>query len=144
VQFVILGLSACLAAGAWWVAGRRLANADLVPLAGACGLAGALLFYHRSYDHVMLAPAVIAVLARVAAVPTPTSAALAALVPATVWLPNRFIDVVPYARVGQAVIWTAAAVVLAVWACRIGPDRPAAAATRPTSSVSPRERRALP
>ena len=127
----LASLAACGAVGAvaLWILRRRLSSVDLLPLAGACGLLGELLFYHRSYDHVMLAPAVFAVLARVAALPTPTSVALAVLVPGSVWMPSRFIEGLPHARLAMAAIWGVAAVVLVAWAFRVSPRRPADAVT---------------
>jgi len=128
VQVAVVAAAGLLGAAGLWAMRGRVGSFDLLPLAGACGLLGEVLFYHRAYDHVMLAPAVFAALARAAARPTPASIALAVILPATVWLPNRVVAAVPYGALGMTAVWAVAAAVLLAWAWRPAPRGPAGGA----------------
>jgi len=128
MQVAVVAAAGLLGAAGLWAMRGRVGSFDLLPLAGACGLLGEVLFYHRAYDHVMLTPAVFAALARAAARPTPASVALAVILPATVWLPNRLVVAVPYGALGMAAVWAAAAVVMRARAGRPAPRGPAGGA----------------
>lgn len=131
-RLVLAAAVAAVCAGGvvlWRIVRRLPRDVDLLSLAGACGLVGAGVFYHRSYDFVMLAPAIFAIFARVAASPGPVSLALAVAVPFTAWLPNRFWNMLPAANLIQVATWMAASVVLTAWA--LGPPPAPGRVSRP-------------
>lgn len=118
VQFASLALLGCLAAGIWWRVRHLSDGIPLLPLAGACGVVGELLFYHQFYDHIMLAPAVIALFVAAAKTRSIAAIALATLVATSVWMPQRFLLALPYNQVGRVALWSAAAALLVTFALR--------------------------
>jgi hypothetical protein len=126
-----LAVACGLGAAVWWCVGRTQRRVDLLPLAGACGLVGASVFYHRLYDYVMLAPAIVAVLARASTAPGPVPRALAVIVPLTAWLPNRLWTAVPGANTWRVATWLVAGCILAAWSIAPAtPPRPDAGTAR--------------
>ena len=111
---VVLGGS--LASMSWWLWRRPVNRGDrgglLVPLAGVCAVLGEVCLYHFHYDNVMLVPSAIAMLAVAVTRPAWWSRGLAAVMMSTLWIPHRFITMVPYNGLARAVIWVAVAAVL--------------------------------
>jgi hypothetical protein len=128
VQLAAMILFGGLMAGLWWIAGRIRGTVPVLPLAGACGVAGELLFYHQFYDHIMLAPTVFAMAAMAAASRTLPAITMASMMAISVWMPQRLLSMLPYNYVGRAVIWSAVAAMLVSWAFRHATERSAAAA----------------
>lgn len=107
-----------LVVAAWWAASRFPHRIPLLPLAGASGAAGELLFYHQAYDHIMLAPTVFAMFLMAATTRSLPTTAVAALLAISVWLPQRFIPMLPHHRLIRGSIWMVAAAMLLTWAIR--------------------------
>lgn len=70
---------------------RRLGPDALLPLAGLCSGVGMLAFYHRYYDQIMLAPAVVAALVVAATTRRPFAIAIAAAITLAVTAPNTYV-----------------------------------------------------
>jgi hypothetical protein len=89
---------------------------DMLNLTGLCSVVGALAFYHRSYDHVMLFPALIA-LFRLTLLPQGRAWAWISLLAVAnafmLWRPNNLTMPLPVAPL-QTLIWTSAGLVLAL------------------------------
>lgn len=109
---IVAGLAAAVL---WWVIGPSGRSPDALPLAGACGLIGAAVFYHRPYDHVMLVPAIVAAVAHARSRPGVVSLALAALLVVSAWLPGRIWYLIPGMDEGQMIVLMVAGCVLAAW-----------------------------
>lgn len=114
LQWGLIGLAALVMA----VLGTRLYNLgsriDLVNLTGVCSVIGVLAFYHRSYDHVMMFPLLIALmrLSLGALPPTRLWFTLLAVANALVlWRPNNVLSHWPLAPI-QSLLWMTAGVVL--------------------------------
>jgi len=124
-----IGIGAALAvfvglvAAAWYAAMRLPHRIPLLPLAGACGAAGELLFYHQFYDHIMLAPTLFAMFLVAAMSRSPATTVLAGLLAISVWLPQRFVPLLPYHRLLVATIWIVAAATLLKVAIRAATTR---------------------
>ncbi len=106
----------------WWASGRAGGRLPLLPLAGACAVAGELLFYHQFYDHIMLAPALFAMLALAAISRSPPATAVAAVMAASVWMPQRFVTLLPGNQPGRAAVWAIVALTLSWWSFRRAAD----------------------
>ena len=128
VQMAALMLFGGLMAGLWWASARMCGGIPVLPIAGACGVAGELLFYHQTYDHIMLAPTLFALFALAARSRSMPAIAMAAITAISVWLPMRFLSMLPYNYTGRAVIWSAAAAMLVSWAFREATARSATSA----------------
>lgn len=109
---IVAGVAAAIV---WRVIGLSGRSPDALPLAGACGLFGAVVFYHRPYDHVMLAPAVIAAFARVIARPGVVPLTLVAALVVAAWLPGRIWYSIPGMDEWQMIVLVVAGCVLAAW-----------------------------
>jgi hypothetical protein len=114
-QFAALALMAGLAVAVGLFVRRWRHPIDLMALAGAAGAIGELLCYHQFYDHIMLAPTLVALFALAATRPAPTTIGLAAAVAASVWLPQRILHAVPGEEIARALLWATAAAVLLAW-----------------------------
>ena len=115
LQFAALALLAGLAVAVIVFVRRWRHRVDLVALAGAAGAIGELLCYHQFYDHIMLAPTVVALLALAYTKPTPATIGLAAAVSVSVWLPQRILHAIPGQEIARALLWATAAAVLFAW-----------------------------
>jgi hypothetical protein len=82
--------------------------------AGLCSLLGYLGFYHRSTDHIMLAPALLAMADLSWRERRMGVAVLSALLGVSLWTPARLILVSPVLPVLQGLAWFLSALVLAV------------------------------
>lgn len=114
-QFSALALLAGLAVAVALIMRTWRHPVDLLALAGAAAASGELLCYHQYYDHIMLAPTVVALLALAAARPGPATIGLAAAMAVSVWLPQRLLHAIPGQEVARAILWATAAAVLLVW-----------------------------
>ena len=74
---------------AWFV--RRLGPDALIPLAGLGSGVGMLAFYHRYYDQIMLAPAVLAALLVAVTTRRPLAIAIATAITLAVTAPNTYV-----------------------------------------------------
>jgi len=83
---------------------------DPLLLAGLAAVAGALGFYHRNLDNIMLFPALLAALRLVLIHRRPAELALALLVAASLWTPERLLDLWPGSALAQSLIWAALSV----------------------------------
>ncbi|MFM8802726.1 MAG: glycosyltransferase family 87 protein [Planctomycetia bacterium] len=118
-QFLALALLGVVAALALWLAPFSLHGIDQLRVAGACAVLGQLFFYHRHYDNIMLFPTLAGILAVAAATPSWTTVSAAVLMGATVWLPQRALELFPGHQLLQAVIWSGVAAVLLASARRL-------------------------
>ena len=75
-------------------------------LAGLCAIVGQLAFYHRYYDNIMLYPALLFALRSMFLKQRLLEALLATLMAASVWIPQRLLDLLPGSAIVQAVIWS--------------------------------------
>lgn len=81
--------------------------------AGLCSLLGYLAVYHRSTDHIMLAPALLAMADLSWRGRRLGVTALSLLLGASLWTPGRLILVSPILPLAQTGIWVLSALVLA-------------------------------
>ncbi|MCX5966636.1 MAG: glycosyltransferase [Cyanobacteria bacterium] len=86
--------------------GEGYGGADPMLLAGLCAIVGQLAFYHRYYDNIMLYPALLFAVQRVFLKQRLLEALLATLMAASVWTPQRLLDLLPGSAVVQTVIWS--------------------------------------
>jgi hypothetical protein len=104
---VMVALALCLQA--------RATRIDLVNLSGLCSVVGALVFYHRSYDHVMLFPSLIA-LVRLTLLASSRSCPWITLLTIAnallLWRPNNLVLPLPLPPL-QALVWGSAGLLLA-------------------------------
>ncbi|MFM1996857.1 MAG: hypothetical protein RLZZ111_1244 [Planctomycetota bacterium] len=114
-QFAALALMAGLAVGVGLIVRTWRHPVDLPALAGAAGAIGELLCYHQFYDHIMLAPTVVALLALAATRPGAATIGLAAAMAVSVWLPQRILHAVPGQEIARALLWATAGAVLLAW-----------------------------
>ena len=85
--------------------GEGYGGADPMLLAGLCAIVGQLAFYHRYYDNIMLYPALLAVLRLVFLKQRLLEVLLASLMAASVWTPQRLLDLLPCSAMVQTVVW---------------------------------------
>lgn len=111
-QFLALALLGACAALTCWLAPLAVGKASQLSIAGACGVLGELLLYHRRYDNVMLFPTIIGILAVACTKPSWITVGAATLMGITIWLPQRMIEQIPGHQPLQMVIWSGTAVVL--------------------------------
>jgi hypothetical protein len=90
-----------------------LRNLDLLwrqnPLAfsGLCAVVGAVGFYHRNFDNVMLVPALLASWRLTLQSPRVLESLLTVLMALSVWTPQSLLDALPGSALGQSLIWAA-------------------------------------
>lgn len=113
----LVGLSA-LAVTAVWVrrkhpAGSSASSArtallerDPWPLAGLAAVLGAVAFYHRHYDNIMQAPALLAGWRLALKIPRLANLALAVLTGASLCCPQPLLNAIPGSAQAQTLIWT--------------------------------------
>ena len=70
-------------------------------------MVGALGYYHRNLDNVMLIPALLASWRLTLQRPRVLEALLTGLMALSVWTPQRLLDVLPGRAPGQSLIWVA-------------------------------------
>jgi hypothetical protein len=101
--------------GSWLTAARsRLMDPERWMIqAGLCSLLGYLAVYHRSTDHIMLAPALLAMADLSWRGRRLGVTALSLLLGASLWTPGRLILVSPILPLAQTGIWVLSALVLA-------------------------------
>lgn len=80
-----------------------------LPVAALCSVCGILGFYHRFYDNIMLYPAIVATLQAAARLPHRVTIAAAIAIPASVLIPKRILEWIPFHEAAQAVVWVFAA-----------------------------------
>jgi hypothetical protein len=80
-------------------------------VAAVCSVIGAIAFYHRNYDNIMLFPALLAVLDRAFASLRQRETfsrgwfVLAGAMGLSLWTPQRVIEALPFALNGQLILW---------------------------------------
>jgi len=74
-------------------------------LAGLCGVVGAVAVYHRNVDNIMLFPALLAALRLGLGRHRLVDGGLAVLMAASVWTPQRLLDLWPGSALAQSLIW---------------------------------------
>lgn len=109
IQIVLLLVIGILILGWWWRIGAEMA--DPLQVAAVCAVIGAVGFYHRNYDNIMLYPALLAVLDRAFGSrrhqePFPRIwILLAGAMGLSLWTPQRLIETLPFAMTGQLIVW---------------------------------------
>jgi hypothetical protein len=111
-QFLALSLLGGFTVLVWCLAPVRVEHSAQLHVAGVCGVLGQLLFYHRSYDNIMLFPTLISILVVAATAPSWITIGAAGLMGMSVWLPQRMIEKVPGHQLLQVLIWSGVAAVL--------------------------------
>lgn len=82
-------------------------QSDPLLLAGVAAVTGAVGLYHRNLDNIMLFPALLAALRLVLLQRRTAELALALLTAASLWTPQRLLDLWPSSALAQSLIWTA-------------------------------------
>jgi hypothetical protein len=106
----IVGLGLVAIAGVALGVRRRLAKiggVDLLPLAGLFAVIGALAFYHRHYDYIMLWPTLLAAFAVADRRRDRASLAIAAVMFLSLAIPERWLKDVPYQLFVRSAVWGA-------------------------------------
>ena len=85
----------------------RLWRQNPLAVAGLCAVVGAVGFYHRNLDNVMLVPALLASMRLTLQRPRVLEALLTVLMALSVWTPQRLLDALPGSALGQSLIWAA-------------------------------------
>jgi glycosyltransferase involved in cell wall biosynthesis len=91
----------------------KLPNLDLfwrqnpLALTGLCAVVGAVGFYHRNLDNVMLVPALLVSWRLTLQRPRVLEALLTVLMALSVWTPQRLLDALPGSALVQSLIWVA-------------------------------------
>lgn len=115
LQWSLIGMAVLILLALALQLQARAKRIDMVNLTGFCSVLGALAFYHRDYDYVMLFPTLIALL-RMSLLPQgrwmPWISLLAMLNAFLVWRPNNLSLPLPMATV-QAVVWGVTGLLLA-------------------------------
>lgn len=109
----IVGLGLVAIAGVALGVRRRLAkigDVDLLPLAGLFAVIGALAFYHRHYDYIMLWPTLLAAFAVADRRRDRASVAIAAAMFLSLVIPERWLKDVPYQLLVRSAVWAATGV----------------------------------
>lgn len=104
----IVGLGLVAIAGVALGVRRRLAkigDIDLLPLAGLFAAIGALAFYHRHYDYIMLWPTLLAAFAVADRRRDRASVAIAAVMFLSLVIPERWLKDVPYQLLVRSAVW---------------------------------------
>ena len=83
----------------------RLWRQNPLAVAGLCAVVGAVGFYHRNLDNVMLVPALLASWRLTLQRPRVLEALLTVLMALSVWTPQRLLDVLPGSALVQSLIW---------------------------------------
>ena len=112
----IVGLGLLAIAGVALGVRRRLAkigDLDLLPLAGLFAVIGALAFYHRHYDYIMLWPTLLTAFAVADRRRDRASVAIAAAMFLSLVIPERWLKDMPYQLLIRSAVWAATG----VWAC---------------------------
>jgi len=109
----IVGLGLLAIAGVALGVRRRLAkigDVDLLPLAGLFAVIGALAFYHRHYDYILLWPTLLAAFAVADRRRDRASVAIAAVMFLSLAIPERWLKDVPYQLLVRSAVWGATGV----------------------------------
>lgn len=104
----LVGLGLVAIAGVALGVRRRLAKigeVDLLPLAGLFAAIGALAFYHRHYDYIMLWPTLLAAFAVADRRRDRASLAIAAAMFLSLVIPERWLKDVPYQLLVRSAVW---------------------------------------
>jgi len=104
----LVGLGLVAIAGVALGVRRRLAkigDVDLLPLAGLFAAIGALAFYHRHYDYIMLWPTLLAAFAVADRRRDRASLAIAAAMFLSLVIPERWLKDVPYQLLVRSAVW---------------------------------------
>lgn len=137
---VLPALAAAALAVAWRCRGRgalRLPRPAGLDALGVMAVLGALLFYHRNYDNIMLVPALLALFRRSLQRPAPATIALTTSLALSLWLPTRVLVALPWLMPAQSLVWLAAGLVLAFRPAPEAPrPGPAAAAAQSVSAAA--------
>lgn len=91
----------------------RAWGADPLSIAAVLAVVGQLGFYHAYYDNILLFPALLACWRRLLQRLTRFDGLLTVLTAATLWTPQRLLDLWPAHATAQATIWSGLGVVLA-------------------------------
>jgi hypothetical protein len=83
----------------------RLWRQNPLAVAGLCAVVGAVGFYHRNVDNVMLVPALLASWRLTLQRPRMLEALLTGLMALSVWTPQRLLDALPGSALVQSLIW---------------------------------------
>ena len=106
----IVGLGLVAIAGVALGVRRRMAkigDVDLLPLAGLFAVIGALAFYHRHYDYIMLWPTLLAAFAVADRRRDRASLAIVAVMFLSLAIPERWLKDVPYQLLVRSAVWVA-------------------------------------
>lgn len=136
----IVGLGLVAIAGVALGVRRRLAKigeVDFLPLAGLFAVIGALAFYHRHYDYIMLWPTLLAAFAVADRRRDRASLAIAAVMFLSLAIPERWLKDLPYQLLIRSSVWGATG----VWAFvvslpNVTPATPGLTPERQSSSSS--------
>ena len=131
----IVGLGLVAIAGVALGVRRRMAkigDVDLLPLAGLFAVIGALAFYHRHYDYIMLWPTLLAAFAVADRRRDRASLAIAAVMFLSLVIPERWLKDMPYQLLIRSVVWGATG----VWAFFVSLPKPTPG---PPSLQTPRQ-----
>jgi GT2 family glycosyltransferase len=85
----------------------RIWRQNPLALSGLCAVVGAVGFYHRNLDNVMLVPALLASMRLTLQRPKVLEALLTVLMALSVWTPQRLLDALPGSALVQSLIWAA-------------------------------------
>lgn len=123
IQVVLTGVLGLLILG-WWLWRGGLA-ADPLTVAAVCSVTAYMAFYHRHYDNILLAPALLATLDHTfrshfrLAPSRRVWVVLSVLLALSLWTPQRIMDRIPWSGAAQLLLWSAVGIVLA-----LAPPRP--------------------
>ena len=92
----------------------RIWRQNPLAVAGLCAVVGAVGFYHRNLDNVMLVPALLASWRLTLQRPRVLEALLTILMALSLWTPQRLLDALPGSALGQSLIWVAVGIRLLV------------------------------
>jgi Glycosyltransferase family 87 len=111
-QLIALAVSTILVIYLWWWLQTQSCRLSPLQLAGIYSTIGAVAFYHRNYDNIMLFPALLSVLEIAYARKQRLWVILSVTIAASLWIPQRMIDS-PSFSVVQSIVWIVAGVALA-------------------------------
>jgi Glycosyltransferase family 87 len=131
----LVGLGLVAIAGTALGVRRRLTkigDVDLLPIAGLFAVIGALAFYHRHYDYIMLWPTLLAAFAVADRRRDRASLAIVAAMFLSLVIPERWLKDVPYQLLVRSAVWG----VTGVWAFVVSLPKPTPGRQTPRQSSS--------
>ena len=112
-QIVALGAGTILVICGWWWLQKQSVTLSQLQLAGIYAAIGAVIFYHRNYDNIMLFPLLLCILEIACVMKQRFWTILSLTICAALWTPQRIIDSLSLST-AQSIVWVVAGVALAI------------------------------